>query len=677
MTRIATALAALIFLLHPAGASTADCNQNGIDDAGDIAAETSADCNGNGLPDECEAALPDDNAVTPQPSVSFVEKMVSFDRFEPHSSALVDLDRDGWLDMVTMDGEDRVMTLRNDRSGALVQDAIYTLAGMDEIIWITTADFDGDGDPDIAAVDEKTDFLAVLLNRGDGTFEQTPNLLDPGSEPQFLAAADFDRDGDIDLACVDRSGNAIPILDNRGDAVFSLKAAPASGQTPVGVAAGDFDGRDGPDLAVVTSTRLAILLNQGDGSFGERVSQLLDSPRFVTAADMDSDGDLDLAIAQEGADRLSVFVNDGAGAFTLAASIPLGRAPRSVVVADIDGNGLPDLVSGNELSDSISLVFQRELLVFDAPRHRDVGADPRFVVTGDLDRDDDIDVVVANHTSYDLSVLYTSATELWSPPYSDSVCTLRDFGLLSRPSQGDGALRRYTRFLLPRDVQDPEALAPLIANARFDSMLEFLDRSFPGRFPDLDAASYAALVGVRATRKHWSGTITQLDLDGEARFGFTVDVSDEDDPQELPTPAELRSIHAMLRPLFPLAEVAWFPSSAPTRALAMSSSEIDIPVLLTGAPFRRGDVDASGEVAISDPIALLEHLFRGTFAPTCDAAADANDDGSVDVSDVVRILLRLFADAEPLPAPFAGCGIDATIDALPCAEFAACVGGIE
>lgn len=35
--------------------STADCNENGISDADDIASGTSGDCNANGLPDECES----------------------------------------------------------------------------------------------------------------------------------------------------------------------------------------------------------------------------------------------------------------------------------------------------------------------------------------------------------------------------------------------------------------------------------------------------------------------------------------------------------------------------------------------------------------------------------------------------------------------------------------------
>ena len=38
------------------GARTFDCNQNGIEDAVDIATGSSSDANGNGVPDECEHA---------------------------------------------------------------------------------------------------------------------------------------------------------------------------------------------------------------------------------------------------------------------------------------------------------------------------------------------------------------------------------------------------------------------------------------------------------------------------------------------------------------------------------------------------------------------------------------------------------------------------------------------
>ena len=89
--------------------------------------------------------------------------------------------------------------------------------------------------------------------------------------------------------------------------------------------------------------------------------------------------------------------------------------------------------------------------------------------------------------------------------------------------------------------------------------------------------------------------------------------------------------------------------------------------------FRRGDVDGDGKMAISDPVALLEHLFRSKPEPPCLEAADVNDDGSVDLGDAIATLFYLFLKglAPPSPGPKV-CGPDPTPDALTCATPPGC-----
>ena len=69
---------------------------------------------------------------------------------------------------------------------------------------------------------------------------------------------------------------------------------------------------------------------------------------------------------------------------------------------------------------------------------------------------------------------------------------------------------------------------------------------------------------------------------------------------------------------------------------------------------------------ISDAIAVLDHLFgEGDIA--CSDAADANDDGGVNIADVVTVLSRMFEGAPPLPAPSdISRGPDPTMDGLGC-----------
>ena len=47
-------------------------------------------------------------------------------------------------------------------------------------------------------------------------------------------------------------------------------------------------------------------------------------------------------------------------------------------------------------------------------------------------------------------------------------------------------------------------------------------------------------------------------------------------------------------------------------------------------------------------------------------AADANDDGQVDISDAIYDLRYLFLGGQAPPAPFPHAGPDVTIDDLPC-----------
>ena len=77
---------------------------------------------------------------------------------------------------------------------------------------------------------------------------------------------------------------------------------------------------------------------------------------------------------------------------------------------------------------------------------------------------------------------------------------------------------------------------------------------------------------------------------------------------------------------------------------------------------------------LSDAIALLRYLFERGIAPGCEKAADANDDGKLNITDAVRILLYLFAGGVPLPEPLSRCGRDPTEDRLGCEAFAPCEG---
>jgi hypothetical protein len=65
-------------------------------------------------------------------------------------------------------------------------------------------------------------------------------------------------------------------------------------------------------------------------------------------------------------------------------------------------------------------------------------------------------------------------------------------------------------------------------------------------------------------------------------------------------------------------------------------------------------------------------LFAQGSTPTCLDAADANDDGAVDIADAIALLSHLFAGSGDVPQPFAECGIDPTVDGLGCERYPTC-----
>ena len=89
--------------------------------------------------------------------------------------------------------------------------------------------------------------------------------------------------------------------------------------------------------------------------------------------------------------------------------------------------------------------------------------------------------------------------------------------------------------------------------------------------------------------------------------------------------------------------------------------------------FTRGDVDQSGRISIGDAIHILEALFGGGSAVSCEDAADVDDNGSLTATDPVFILESLFRGGLPPAVPFPGCGEDPSSDGLSCEAFEGCM----
>jgi len=73
---------------------------------------------------------------------------------------------------------------------------------------------------------------------------------------------------------------------------------------------------------------------------------------------------------------------------------------------------------------------------------------------------------------------------------------------------------------------------------------------------------------------------------------------------------------------------------------------------VTDPCFICGDADGDGEINISDPVFLIEYIFKGGPPPVPEAAGNVNCDGDINIGDVVYLINYIFKGGPP---PCDGC----------------------
>jgi hypothetical protein len=80
-------------------------------------------------------------------------------------------------------------------------------------------------------------------------------------------------------------------------------------------------------------------------------------PVAIAVGDFNSDGKIDLAVANFGSRSVSVLLGKGDGTFQARQDFETGVAPWSLAVTDLDGDGIKDLVVGSRDNTQLSVLF--------------------------------------------------------------------------------------------------------------------------------------------------------------------------------------------------------------------------------------------------------------------------------------------------------------------------------
>ena len=322
-------------------------------------------------------------------------------------------------------------------AGAATVAPLTNYAAGNSPAFVATADLRGTSMNDLIVANSADNTVSVLLGNGDGTFG-AQTTFPTGTTPVWIASGQFNNgaaaansDNILDLAVANKAANTVSILLGKGDGTFQPKVDIPTGRGPVSVIATDFHDLSGTgflDLAVANQDDNSISVFQGNGDGTFQAPALIQlptgfSPAALAATDLNGDGHADLVVADQGHNTISVFLGNGDGTFQNRTDYPTGDAPVSVAFGDFNADGAEDIAVANLGGNSVTVYYNQISTANSAPLGKFVAGATRDFVAGngptsisvaDYNADGVPDIAVSDQTDNAITVLLNSGSELFT-----------------------------------------------------------------------------------------------------------------------------------------------------------------------------------------------------------------------------------------------------------------------
>ncbi|MBM3433912.1 MAG: hypothetical protein FJX93_04060, partial [Bacteroidetes bacterium] len=392
-----------------------------------------------------------------------------------YKMALGDLDRDGQLD-IAVAGQSPYFTqertigiLKNESTvGSFSFPTRYDHAVNVSMYDLKIVDLNADGFNDLVATNHDDNQVSIWRSLGSiedissSSFAARQSLT-TGTTPYFTEVGDIDGDGKPEILVANHGSNTLSVFRNTSTSSalsFSAKVDFTAATNPRGIAIGDINGDGKKDVVVANygSSSVSVFANTATSGSISTSSLAAKSdftagtnPNNLSIADIDGDGKLDWAVANEGSSSISVFRNSLPPTPPVVTSFSptSGAAGSSVTITGLNFNAtaannvvyfggvqatvtaasatqltvtvpsgigydyITVLTTNNNLSGESSDRFTLTgdgVISYNQSTSLTTGSNPNQVAYGDLDGDGKPELIVPNSNSSSVSVFRNTST---------------------------------------------------------------------------------------------------------------------------------------------------------------------------------------------------------------------------------------------------------------------------
>ncbi|CAF1141652.1 unnamed protein product [Adineta steineri] len=281
------------------------------------------------------------------------------------SFAVADFNNDNRLDIVVFSNYDEsVLILRGTENGSFTAENIFPKGRFDLVNIMKIGDFNNDNRVDLVFTYGNLDYVNILFGNGNGAFRVIDIQLETREcIPEDIAVADFNHDNYSDIVVIDNDDSKVCVF--LGNANNTLP--------------------------------LYLMFSTGQHSW----------PQSVTISDFNGDGHADIAVANNKAVNVGIFLGRGNGTFEVQkrSFTFMGSYPSHIVSGDFHGDAQQDVVISNGITNILTMLSKYRNGLFTVKENffmKSNVVEP--MVVGDFNCDDHLDIA-AMGKPYGIDVL--------------------------------------------------------------------------------------------------------------------------------------------------------------------------------------------------------------------------------------------------------------------------------